>query len=47
MQGCLLIDNSIEPKKTGKNGVYDRIYQSFYSVSRVWGKANLFFIAVL
>lgn len=25
--------NSIEPKKTGKSGVNNRIYQSFYSIS--------------
>ena len=28
-----LIGNSMEPKKTGKSGVNNRIYQSFYSIS--------------
>jgi hypothetical protein len=28
-----LIGNSIEPEKTGKRGVNNRIYQPFYSIS--------------
>lgn len=28
-----LISNRIEPKKTGKNGMNNQIYQPFYSIS--------------